>query len=548
MPRDLSACGRYAPHLFHQPLAFYTAVRLSDPDALAQIMAVDPYYVTQDNGAGSPLHFATTYKRLDMAHHLLNLGAEVNQRDGRGMTALHRSAFLAHIDGYIELYELLLSRGADPSILTNPSDDYLNPGERLAIDLVVDDGGETRGKIAALEKKYELTPKKRVPHKDIGDWLTLYDYGLDVVKSWPLDHDPQYPEVQLRIRKSQAREKTKIKKRAERDRILLEIDSSSSVLLPPATVTEDSSVAFLFPGQGSQVVGMLSQAKDIPQVKEMLAQAKSILGFDLIEICLNGPKESLDETKVAQPALLIAGLAAAAMYVGPSPSCYAGLSLGEYAALISAGCMSFEDGMKVVKVRSESMDTCARAGSQPHGMLSVVGLSDQVLMKICSSALDEVKKKDPSRQVICQISNYLFPAGRVVSGHLECLLIVEQQAKAKGALKTLSLAVAGGFHTPLMEPARQSLVKALSAIEIRPPLVPVVSNVTGLPFPSDPDEIRSLLARQLVEPVKWEETLRHIIMDKGKTRLVECGPGNQIKAMVRRMDQEVWRGFQNVQP
>lgn len=464
------------------------------------------------------------------------------------MTALHRAAFLSHIDGYIQLYEYLLSRGADPSILTCQSDDYLDRGSKRSIDLVVDDGGLTRGKILALETKYEHVSRPRVPHKDIGDWITLYDYGLDVVKTWPVDHDPQYPEVLMRQSKSQEKEKAKIKGRTERDRLLLEIDSSAAPPRAPPTTGADSPVAFLFPGQGSQVVGMLSQAKDLPHVKDMLEKSQAILGFNILDVCLNGPKERLESTKNAQPALLIAALAASEMYIGQPPSIFAGLSLGEYAALISAGVMSFEDGMKVVKVRSESMDQCALSGGKPAGMLSVVGLTDQVLTKICSSALDEVKRKDPTRDVVCQISNYLFPAGRVVSGHLDCLAIVEDMAKAKGALKTLPLAVAGAFHTKLMEPARQALVKALEAIEIHPPRLPVISNVTGKPFPSDPDEIRSLLARQLVEPVLWEESLRHIIVDKGKTNLVELGPGNQIKAMVRRMDQIVWKNFSNVRP
>lgn len=544
MPRDLSGSGRSAPHHFHPPLAFYTAVRLGDPEALTQIMSVDPFFITQDNGAGTPLHMAVTYKQLDMAHHLLNLGAEVNQQDSRGLTALHRAAFLAHVEGYMEIYEFLLSRGADPSIMSHATNDYLNPGRSKAIDLIVDDGGVTRNKIKALEDKYVDLPKVRVPHPDIGDWCTLYDYGLDEVKSWPADYEPRYPEVLMRQRIKEEKLKAKAAKRAERDRILLEIDSSSVPYrpLPP------SPVAFLFPGQGSQAVGMLSSAKDLPRVKDMLDKAQQILGFDLLEICLKGPKELLDSTKVAQPALLVSDLAAVEMFKGDQPpSYYAGLSLGEYAALIAAGALSFEDGMKVVKVRSEEMDRCATSAVKPHGMLSVVGVDDAVLAKICSSALEEVKRKDPSRDVVCQISNCLFPQGRVVSGHLDCLAIVEDLAKAKGALKTLSLAVAGAFHTPLMEPARQALVAALESVEIRRPLVPVISNVTGRPFPDDPNEIRSLLARQLVEPVMWESSIKHIISE-GKNKLVECGPGTQIKAMVRRLDPEAWKNFQNIQP
>ena len=547
MPRDLSGSGRSVPHLFHQPLAFYTAIRLSDPEVLSQIMSVDPFFVTQDNGAGSPLHFAVTYKRLDMALNLLNLGAEVNQKDARGYTPLHRAAFLAHIEGYMELYEFLLSRGADPSILSHASKDYLNPGRSMAIDLVVDDGGETRSKVKALEDKYDQVVKIRVPHQDIGDWITLYDFGLDQVKCWSADYEPQYPEVLMRKGIKGDKLKAKEEKMAERARILQTMDSS---LTPsPSPIPSGSPVAFLFPGQGSQVVGMLSMAKDLPKVKEMLSMAHQILGFDLLDICINGPTALLDSTKIAQPALLVADLAAAEMYKidQEAPSLYAGLSLGEYAALISAGAMSFEDGLRVVKVRSEEMGRCATSTIKPQGMLSVVGVDDVVLTKICSSALEEVKKKNPGLEVVCQISNYLFPQGRVVSGHIECLSIVEELAKGKGALKTIFLAVSGAFHTPLMEPARQALVKALASIEIHKPLMPVISNVTGLPFPDDPDAIRSLLARQLVEPVLWESSLKYIIA-QGKSKLVECGPGSQIKSMMRRLNPNAWKEFQNIQP
>uniref|UniRef100_A0A383WMU1 Uncharacterized protein n=1 Tax=Tetradesmus obliquus TaxID=3088 RepID=A0A383WMU1_TETOB len=130
MPRDMRGTGRYPPQPRFPPFAFYSAVRLGDPELLAKITAVDPYFVTQDNGAGAPLHFAVTYRQLDMAHHLLNNGALVNQADGRGWTALHRAAHLAHLEGYMELYEYLLSHGAEPLLLTNDPDPYLSPAHK----------------------------------------------------------------------------------------------------------------------------------------------------------------------------------------------------------------------------------------------------------------------------------------------------------------------------------------------------------------------------------------------------------------------------------
>ncbi|EIE22430.1 ankyrin [Coccomyxa subellipsoidea C-169] len=192
MPRDLTACGRYPPQPLHKPIAFYSCARLGDPDQLAKIVATDPYFITQDNGAGAPLHFATTYKQLDMVHHLLNNGAEINQRDEKGFTPLHRAAYLSHYDGYLEIYEYLLSRGADPSIRTENYDPYLSPGKKLPIDVALDDD-EIRSKLRALDKKYAKVKKVREPHPDIGCWWTLYDYGLDAIKKWDKEYKHPYP-------------------------------------------------------------------------------------------------------------------------------------------------------------------------------------------------------------------------------------------------------------------------------------------------------------------------------------------------------------------
>ncbi|KAK3279382.1 hypothetical protein CYMTET_12732, partial [Cymbomonas tetramitiformis] len=192
MPRDMSGTGRYPPQPKFPPFAFYSCVRLGDPDQLKMIMETDPYYVTQDNGAGAPMHFATTYKQLDMVHHLIRAGAEVNQRDDKGFTALHRAAYLAQYEGYLEIYEYLLSEGADPTIKTEDYDPYLNPGKKLPIEVAIDDES-VRSKILALEEKYKDTPKAREPHADIGDWWALYDYGLDAIKTWSKGYKHPYP-------------------------------------------------------------------------------------------------------------------------------------------------------------------------------------------------------------------------------------------------------------------------------------------------------------------------------------------------------------------
>ena len=215
----------------------------------------------------------------------------------------------------------------------------------------------------------------------------------------------------------------------------------------------------------------------------------------------------------------------------------AGLSLGEYTALVHAGALSFEDGLRVVKARAESMSAAANAG-RPHGMLSVVGLSDADVEAVCEGA----RAKCPDS--VCVVANLLFPQGRVVSGHKDALEEAQRLATAKGALKAVPVAVSGAFHTSLMAPAREALTAVLDGVTVSDPAIPVYSNVTGEPF-RDAAHIRELLPRQLVEPVRWEPTLKALI-GAGKTQLFELGPGAQIKAMVKRIDNGVWQGFKNV--
>lgn len=580
--RDMAGTGRYPPMPFHAPITFYTTIRNSDPEMLAKIMAMDPYCITQDNGAGAPVHFATTYKQLDMLHHLLNQGAEVNQQDSRGLTPLHRAAHLAHLDGYMEIYEYLLSRGGDPSIAALKYDEYLAPGPKYPCDIAMP---EVVDALKALEIRYAAVTKARRPNPYIGDWWTLYDYGLDMIKSWAYDYKPDFPEVRRKKRDDQAAADARAARHARKEAFLTALSQGGSeaaraVLISatapagakgtpagpskPKTIKAVASkpvatpatpfTAFLFPGQGSQAVGMLQQSSELPDVKEMLAVAQQVLGYDLLALCTQGPQEALDSTVVAQPALLVAGLAAARRCFHEDPTGYAscnaaaGLSLGEYSALVWAGAMSLEDGLKVVKVRAEAMNAAAQQG-EPHGMLSVVGLPDADLNQLCQRVLTEVSVPGGT---VCQITNYLFPQGRVVSGHIAALDVLKALATSQGALKATMLQVSGAFHTRLMEPARNALAAALADVTITAPRVPVISNITAEPFPSDPDEIRALLARQLVEPVQWESTLRWML-SKGQSgaggcsQLYELGPGQQIKAMVRRLDGTAWKAFKNIQ-
>ena len=579
--------GRYPPQPKFEPFAFYSCFRLGDPEQAAIIMETDPYFWTQDNGAGGPVHFATTYKQIDMLHHILrNCPQAVNQRDVRGFTPLHRAAYLAQYDGYQELYEYLLSEGADPTIVTEDYDPYLNPGRKTPIEVAVKDG-PTRDALRFLEEKYADTKKKSKPHGDIGDWWALYDYGPEKVYEWTHDFEPDYPERRRNAKDAAEKREWKKKRKAARDAAIAaeiakregtpmhatsadalpiaalkvsEVADATATPATPATAepNDHSPVVFLFPGQGSQKVGMLaSAAEQLPSVRLMCDKASEILGYDLLDVCVNGPKEKLDDTAFAQPALFVAGLAAVEKLRAESPetvaSCSraAGLSLGEYTALVFAGAMSFEDGLRVVRCRAEAMKAAAAQGD--HGMLSVVGLADDVLETCVADARRAIEAKraesdstfdGPEGPPVCAVANYLFPTGRVVSGDADALDEVARLATEAGAMKTAKLAVAGAFHTERMASARDALREALAGAKITEPKIATYSNVTGTFF-KDAASIPDALAAQLVSPVRWEDTLRALVAE-GKDEMYELGPMKQIKAMARRVSAEVAAKFKNV--
>lgn len=560
-------------------------------------METDPYYWTQDNGAGGPVHFATTYKQIDMLHHILrNCPQAVNQRDVRGFTPLHRAAYLAQYDGYQELYEYLLSEGADPRIVTEDYDPYLNPGRKTPIEVAVKDG-PTRDALRFLEEKYSQTPKKSKPHGDIGDWWALYDYGPEKVYGWTHDFEPDYPERRRNAKDAAEKREWKKKRKAARDAAIaaeiakregtpmhatsadalpiaaLKVSEvaeatattqeqtlyGTSPEVPPATAepSDASPVVFLFPGQGSQKVGMLaSAAAELPSVRLMCDKASEILGYDLLDVCVNGPKEKLDDTAFAQPALFVAGLAAVEKLRAESPetvaSCSraAGLSLGEYTALVFAGAMSFEDGLRVVRCRAEAMKAAAEEGD--HGMLSVVGLADDKLETCVAAARKTAAEKRAAavptgtepEPVVLAVANYLFPTGRVVSGDADALEEVQRLATEAGAMKTAKVAVSGAFHTTRMASASEALRTALASVTVSEPRVPTYSNVTGTFFESA-SAIPDALAAQLVSPVRWEDTLRALVAE-GKDEMYELGPMKQIKAMAKRVSQKAAAKFKNV--
>jgi [acyl-carrier-protein] S-malonyltransferase len=289
--------------------------------------------------------------------------------------------------------------------------------------------------------------------------------------------------------------------------------------------------AFLFPGQGAQAIGMgQSLITSVPAARQLFDEASSILGYDLAAVCASGPAEKLNSTVVSQPAIFVASLAALESLKATEPQTVAectdaaGLSLGEYTALVFAGVMSFQDGLKVVKRRGEAMQ--AAADATPSGMLSILLLELPQIEQLCNEARGNGT---------LQVANHLCPGNVVVSGSSAAIDGVEKLAAAAGA-KTIRLAVAGAFHTPLMRPADETLAEALKGVTLRPARVPVWSNVDGKPH-TDPEEIRGLLVRQVLQPVLWETTLRGLLA-AGCEKFFEIGPGRVLAGLLKRVQRK----------
>lgn len=290
--------------------------------------------------------------------------------------------------------------------------------------------------------------------------------------------------------------------------------------------------AFLFPGQGAQTVGMAAAlCAASPAAKALFDRASEALGYDLLAVCAAGPAERLNATDVSQPAIFVASLAALEHLRATEPDAErdvvaaAGLSLGEYTALVFAEALSFEDGLRVVKARGEAMQ--AAAAATPSGMVAVIGLEVPEV---------EVLVADARPAGPLEIANYLCPGNTVVSGAAAALDRLEQVCQERGGIRATRLAVAGAFHTDLMRPADDRLAAALAGVALRPPRVPVWSNVDARPH-ADPEEVRGLLVRQVVSPVRWEETLRGLLAD-GADRFYEIGPGRVLAGLMRRVSRK----------
>jgi len=286
-------------------------------------------------------------------------------------------------------------------------------------------------------------------------------------------------------------------------------------------------IAFIFPGQGAQYVGM---ARDFfeqdARAREMMETADRIIGAPLSKICFEGPEEELRRTRNTQPAIFLHSMVAAGLLTHVAPAMVAGHSLGEYSALVVSGALTFEDGLRLVRLRGELMQQAGE--QQPGTMAALVGLSPEVTEELCREA---------SATGIVQPANFNSPGQIVISGSVEGVRKAMELARTRGAKMAKELVVSGAFHSPLMESARRGLKQALDRTTIRDARIPVYANVTAGPV-TDAATIRDLLYRQLTSPVRWEQTVHNMLLD-GATDFVEIGPGKVLQGLVKRTDSSV---------
>ncbi|XP_053112625.1 malonyl-CoA-acyl carrier protein transacylase, mitochondrial [Hemicordylus capensis] len=313
---------------------------------------------------------------------------------------------------------------------------------------------------------------------------------------------------------------------------------------------EEASV-LLFPGQGSQYVGMGQGLLRYPNVRELFRVAERLLGYDLLSLCLQGPRAELDRTVYSQPAVFVSSLAAVEKLHHQQPTVIencvaaAGFSIGEYAALVFAGAIDYAEALYAVKVRAEAMQEASEA--VPSGMLSVIGRHSSDYVTACLEAREYCKSVGIENPV-CEVSNYLFPDSRVIAGHLQALEFLRQNSKKYSFARLKMLPVSGAFHTRLMEPAVEPLTEALASINIQKPFIPVYSNVENQKY-TQPKQIQHLLAKQLVLPVKWEQTMHAIYERKrgiGFPYTYEVGPGKQLGAILKSCNFKAWKFYKNI--
>jgi len=292
-------------------------------------------------------------------------------------------------------------------------------------------------------------------------------------------------------------------------------------------------LGLLCPGQGAQTVGMgVAWADRAPAAREVFDRASETLGFDLLKLCAHGPAERLTRTDVCQPAILatsaacLAGLEAEGGLSGAQPGLALGLSLGEYTALMAAGALDLEDAVRLVRLRGEAMQEAS--DDPPSGMTSILGVSREEADAICADAT-----RDGG---VCVIANLNSPNQVVISGDLEALDRAESLAAERGFRRALRLEVAGAFHSPLMESARERLEEAIAATKFLPARFPVICNVDAEPS-TEPAVLQRNLVRQLTSPVLFEASLRRAMSD-GVAKFIELSPGRVLTGLVKRIERK----------
>lgn len=284
--------------------------------------------------------------------------------------------------------------------------------------------------------------------------------------------------------------------------------------------------AYVFPGQGAQYPGM---GKDLyensPMAKELFEKANEILGFRITDLMFDGTEEDLRQTKVTQPAIFLHSvILAKTLGEKFKPEMVAGHSLGEFSALVSAGALSFEDGLKLVSQRAMAMQKACEA--EPSTMAAIVGLDDEIVEEVCASIDDVVVA-----------ANYNCPGQLVISGSFAGIDKACEKLTEKGAKRALKLSVGGAFHSPLMEPARAELAEAIKNTVIVEPVCAIYQNVNARPF-TNPAEIKENLIAQLTAPVRWTQTVQNMLAD-GATSFVEIGPGKVLQGLIKKIDRQV---------